>query len=1160
MSDRAVTAPRVVDARTLDLQARASDPKASAWVSANAGSGKTHVLTQRVKRLLLAGVEPGRILCLTFTKAAAATMANRVLGDLARWVSLDEASLRAELAALEGLAPHHVGRGELDAARRIFARALETPGGLKIQTIHAFCDALLHQFPFEAGIAASFAVLDDVSRAELVVESRNEILAEASAEPDGALGQALTRVTAIAAEQSFATLLDEVIAKASLVERLLPSLDDLPALRRRIDRALGLAAGVTEAAIDARVLAEAALPEARWAEAIGLLKAGKQTDRERAGGLAAALSLRDPSARARAYDTLFRTDKGAYRAPAKLITRSIADTAPWLADALERDLTRLQALDATRRALHIAEVSAALLALGWAVIGRIEAKKRARGLLDFTDLVTRTNGLLSGDRADWVRWKLDRGIDHVLVDEAQDTSEEQWQVIRALTEEFFVGQSATRKVRTLFVVGDDKQSIFSFQGADPRLFDSERTQTGTRAGEAERIFNDVRLHLSFRSTEAVLSAVDRVFEDGERAAGVTSEARFPPHTSIRQREPGLVEIWPVEPRPKRVSAEGWDHPFDVLAAEDPKLNLAAKIARRIGRMIGRDTVLDKGVPRPVRAGDVMILVRRRNAFFDAMIRALKAERVPVAGADRLVLVEHIAVMDLMALGEAVLLPEDDLTFAALLKSPLIGLDDDDLYALAHGRRGSLVAALAGRAEERPHWRRAFTRFEAWRARADLRRPYEFYAEVLGADGGRKAFEARLGREAIDAIDEFLAHALAFERMHTPSLQRFLAVMRDTAVEVKREMDQGRDEVRVMTVHNAKGLEAKVVILPDTTGLPGGGRPKCLFEIAVAAPHVPPLVLWSPSKSKDAGPLVAAREEAHRRELEEYRRLLYVALTRAEDRLIIAGLPDGTRNEPAPECWHAMICAALLPGARAEEGPEGGVERWIWHRSGTLPPAAPMEDAQADRRATPAWLSTPPPAAPAKLPVIAPSLALDDDRAARRPHRRGRDRLAARARGEVMHRLLQTLPEVPPHRRAEVARRFIAARLPDEADAIAGEALRLLADGAFEPFLGHHVLAEVPLAGQITLPNGQAVIVSGQIDRLAVREGHVALLDYKTGEPPEDGGVPEAYARQLALYTEVLARVFPGRTIEAYLLWTRVPRLDSLSSQLMRQALSRIAAT
>ena len=858
-------------------QRRASDPLASAWVSANAGSGKTYVLTQRVIRLLLAGTDPGRVLCLSFTKAAAANMANKVFGELSRWAVVPEDKLHALTLKLQG---DVLPRKETDRARRLFARAMETPGGLKIQTIHALCERLLRQFPFEANVAASFAVLDDRRAAEILSQIKARVLTAAAEAPRSRLGKALDAIVALAAEQAFGDLVDETVARRHAIAAWLGAAASLDAAIARLRAAMGLRDCDDRAAVEAEIMAST-LDRAGWRRTAERLFASSANDVKQAQRILAWMEGK----RFDSYLSIFLASTGGLRQ--SLCTQKLARAHPDIDAALARERDRLEALLEKRRAASLADATEALLTISFMILAEFEQEKRERGLLDYDDLVLRARRLLDDGEDAWVLYKLDGGIDHVLVDEAQDTNPNQWSVIEAITREFFAGRGARGdKGRTVFAVGDEKQSIFSFQGAEPARFEAMRRHFRGQAQGARRGFEDVSLRYSFRSTQDVLSAVDRVFADPAARRGLTADGNWHEHIATRRNEPGLVELWPtVRPAEEADDVTAWDAPFDAVTETSPAVRLAKRIARTIASWTDprSDERLASG--KRITPGGILILVRSRNAVFEALIRALRGAGVPVAGADRLSLMDHIAVQDLVALAEFVLMPEDDLTLATLLKSPLVGLDEDSLFALCHGRRGTLWRALQDGAVFDAHLRDAYDRLADWRRRADFVRPYEFFAGVLGADGGRARVFARLGHEAADALDELLNLALAYEATGTPSLQGFLAYLGAARVEVKRDLDLERDEVRVMTVHNAKGLEADVVFLADCCTAPSARHDPKLVPLK-ADDGVAPLV-WRRGQASEQPACVAEARAAHREaELAEHRRLLYVAMTRAKDRLYV----------------------------------------------------------------------------------------------------------------------------------------------------------------------------------------------------------------------------------------------------------------------------------
>ncbi|WP_457797546.1 double-strand break repair helicase AddA [Methylocystis sp. S23] len=1112
---------------TVRAQQRASDPHVSAWVAAHAGSGKTYVLTQRVLRLLLQGVRPSQILCLTFTKAAAANMSTRVFDKLAQWALLDDDALTREI---EGTGAATPSRADLDFARRLFARAVETPGGLKIQTIHAFCEKLLHIFPFEANAPAGFEVVDDVARAELLQAAKTRAIVDAM-RAQGPLNEALRLVANETTASGFDDLCNELLTHRDALAQGF----ERDGYARNLRLRLGLGANETLAEVEAKIMAG----REGWPELATALRQGSAKDQELAAHLDKAVALAPEAEGIDSYlRVFFKKDMEPRGLGKQKIVTGKLQKIPELLESLEAERDRLAPLIDKRKATAVVERSLALALLGDAIVAEYERAKRRRNLLDYDDLIGCARRLLYRSNPSWVLYKLDAQIDHVLLDEAQDTSARQWDILTAIAKEFCAGVGARRVRRSFFAVGDDKQSIFSFQGAAPEKFDSMRRSFERAFVTVEQRFEYVRLIESFRSAPGVLAAVDDVFNFGENGVGLACDPDpdKPPlkHEAAKAHVAALIEIWsPIGPLGNE-EPEDWRLPPDLVTANDPAERLARRIARKISSLLapgGGECVEDKGILRLVEPRDILIVVRKRGAFFEALIRALKAENVPVAGADRLDLASHIAVNDLVALGRAALLVEDDLTIATLLKSPLIGFDDDDLIRLAPPRPASLYEALAHSGEEKD--RMASGRIDAWRRDARTTAPFEFYSGVLGPGGGRRRLVARLGPEANDAIDEFLRLALSFEREQSPSLVAFLSMVEALDLSIKRDMEAAGEAVRVMTAHAAKGLEAKIVFLPDTCGAPAGKHDPKLFTLGAEDELS---LVWARGREYDPVAVTDAREAHREAERAEHRRLLYVAMTRAEERLYVAGY-HGAKG-PAEGCWHEMIVSALEASCEKFQDPDDP-ESYILRRG-----AAPRRDdlsraaAVAGEAPVPAYARMPAPREAALAPPLRPSSALAgadifEAPGASAPTRRDAERALM---GRLTHALLQRLPESSSDRRIEAATLFLERRGPGLGAEIRAEILRAALSVIDDPRLAHvfgpQSAAEVDIVA--TLASGHAV--SGRIDRLAETEDGVLIADFKTGRPVDPPRA--AQLRQLALYRAALAPLYPGKRIRCAIVWTR----------------------
>ncbi|MEO0392270.1 MAG: double-strand break repair helicase AddA [Pseudomonadota bacterium] len=1207
------------------IQRQASEPTASVWVNASAGTGKTKVLTDRVLRLLLSGVIPSRILCLTFTKAGAAEMAIRLQRRLGQWMVMDDPELDAELVDLIGsdFKPDTAWR---QRARALFRQVLEAPGGLPIQTIHSFCTSLLRRFPVEAGVSPRFHLIEEEAARAVLHEARDRVLQDGGQDPQ--VQMALDFLTAQQDSDRFTKAINSLIEERGRLARELRRVDgSWTALEDEIYEIMGVERGVTTAHLRHQACGDPNRDEPALRHAVEQFEnhpeRGKN-DNAKAKALAdflAAEQVQRPYY-LEAYLSVFLKKDGGVRAVSGLAKKALGEDvqATMLAEA-----ERLQTWTTRWRAAAVAEASIHLLRVGRAILDRYERVKRQQHVLDFSDLILTSRALLQADgKAAWVLYKLDEGIDHLLIDEAQDTNPEQWDIVQAMAHEFFAGLSAAEDrgyplpnvgeepapislPRSLFVVGDEKQSIFSFQRASPETFKTMRATFGAQVTAAERDWRPVALAKSFRTSPPVLQLVDQVFTDPLAMAGVApDDGQAVEHQSSRGGQAGRVMLWSLEPYAdtgqEREQAERLKGPVPwVLPPEErvdersARQRLADRLAQQISEWLSRGTRLEP-YDRPVCAGDILVLVRRRNAFIPALVRALQAHNIPVAGADRMVLPDQLAVRDLLALAEFLLLPTDDLTLACVLKTPFIGFDDALLENLAIGRDASLWEALqhaasshstsghtasdhAASGQTNTDQGMASKAAEAhaylahWLTQVDFLSPYDLFAGVLSqpcpakpSGTGREALLWRLGADVSEPLDEFLDRCLLFEREHPAVMQHFLDWLATSAPEIKRDQDAAGNQLRIMTVHGSKGLQAPIVILPDTTQLPKPPEAQPLWPVDLADPGPP---VFAPSTTQYVGAAQDRYDQIRQRQREEYNRLLYVALTRAADWLLVCGMEPHTAV--SDQSWYAIVERAFAALTKTDPAVETMVDGLLVQDFASPQTAAPKPDATlvdvpVGQDAIPVWARqvVPDDLAGEALKALTPSGHGALEASAAKGD--GEPPVAspiveqvvnrALVRGRLVHTLLQWLPDTAHDYREPRLHTFLAQPVhgltSDDQHALAQEVMTILNDDQFAPLFGPGSLAEVSVSGRIITADGDEAVINGEIDRLVALDDRVLIVDYKTNRPPprqvED--IPDVYRRQLAFYVMLVRQLYPGKTVEAALLWTYEARLQPVPEALM----------
>jgi len=1098
-------------------QAMASDPRESVWVGASAGTGKTKVLTDRVLRLMLprknesaeSATSPHKILCLTFTKTAAAEMSSRIYKRLSEWSVMNDADLLLNLEKLAGYKVDEIFMGE---ARKLFAKVLDTPGGLKIMTIHSFCQSILKRFPIEAGLSPHFELVDESEAIEYLTKCLHDIIREAKVNPDSKLSSAFRELTLHLDEETMSELMQQIMSKRSKLIEIINHHGD--SLIPNLYKDLRLSENDSEASLISL------LDKKNIRKVIEPLLSGTKTDIDRA------LKIQDwcdGKLSFAEYKHVY-IQKSKNELYAKLVNKEVNNKYPEVEPLLYREGEKILALTEKLIALRQAKLNEYMLILASTMIGRYEGYKAKHDKLDYDDLIIKTSQLLSSrTMTQWVLYKLDSGIDHILVDEAQDTSPSQWQIVKSLSEEFFQKFSSRSDItRTLFVVGDDKQSIFSFQGADADEFQRMRDFLGDRV-------NQVDMNFSFRSTAAVLNTVDEVFDTE--------------HLVFRGGQAGLVELWPVIEADEIEESKIWQLPSNVINANNPKEKMANKIAFVIKEWLSKGEML-KARNRPIKPSDIMILVQSRGEFVQLLMRALKTANIPVAGFDRLKLLDEIAIVDILSLAKFALLQKDDLNLAALLKTPLINVSEDELYDLCYNRSKSLWFEVRAKRPVIAEY------LQQWVEKVNRLTPYEFFSDILfspcAADNvsGRKAFLSRLGYDIEDSFDEFLNLCLHYEQSHVPSVQGFISWFEKTTSEIKREQENGElDVVRIMTVHASKGLQSPIVILPDCTRKwSDNNKAKASLIWPDNVENVP---LWAVRKDFQSEIFKEKSEKENIKSEKEYLRLLYVAMTRAEDRLYIGGWKG--KGEVKSDCWYSLI-KDKFPADAIEENK---ILRFEKEQTAELKKDTKSGKDTYIAEPIPKWAFVKAGAEPVPSKPLSPSKLDDDEMSINSPLSKGEEWKFSR--GNIVHKLLELLPDIDEAKRENAIERYLAREslaIDKKSQAkLKNEILTVLNTPDFSDIFGRNSQAEVDICGVIG-----SKVIAGTIDRLVVTESEVIIVDFKSNResPDDESKIPVIYLKQLGAYISLIRKIYPNKQVKSALLWTEKPILMPVSNNILDQ--------
>ncbi len=1157
--------------KTSEEQRRASNPAISVWATANAGAGKTKVLIDRIARVLLQGAQPSKILAVTYTKAAAAEMTTRLFKTLGKWTIDSDEDLSKALKELDPTL--EINEHVLKKARALFANALETPGGLKVQTIHAFCGDVLKRFPIEAGVAPGFETADEVMAGAIM-----------DAAFERANAKNLPLYSAIAAI-THGDKNKELLAKC--INKLGRGFEfNRDKITQIFSQKFGFDIGQNvDTAIEGAINS---VPRNLLLD----LKTALENDIENA---------RSKSALEHANNALNPNFEIAYRGLLGLILSDGEKRGdPWMGAVVKKHPSvielfgpypekgqewelgkladffeaakQIETLKFCQNTLNLIEASNA-----WQ--SEYRALKNQYGLLDFDDLLAITSNLLNRNQGSalWVMYKLDKGLSHVLIDESQDTSAEQWDLLHPLLET--LESTSSDEIRTQFVVGDDKQSIYRFQGASPQRYDEERKRFIGKNEIYQGQFQEVQFDVSFRTGEEILKAVDIIWHtgfgnpSGDFPQELEKKYLWPQsHFSARSKEAAITELWPLilGDKKEKIEREAYDFPLDAENEEDAKSKLAELIARQIAlRIKNGDKVWTKdesGEPalRPCKPADFMILVKGRSSLYHRIIKRLKKHKVKVAGADLIILKKEPAILDLLAAAQFALCNNDDFNLACLLKSGFCNLYDDDkhLFPIAYNRGFKSVLRMIEESDDKIYSKAKVFLDNIKNIGAHIP-PYDFFAQILetkidGENTGWDLLLKRFGEEAREPIEIFLDLALNASNINTPNLHLFIDYIENKAQSVKREFDQNDDGVKVMTIHGSKGREAPIVILPDTTRAAKSDNDNLYYDSETKIPF------WTPNCAFKTDFIKTLNEQEKTKQAQEDQRLLYVAMTRPRDRLILCGHQSGVSKKGyGDNCWYDYFERNLNTNNNSQDLvlDDNQLFGKIWGKLPDGPIAKPKAQIINQEVTIPDWVHKPIDKGATNHRRIAPSILIVENYEPPAISPISGNKISRFLRGTLIHELLETLPQIKKSHQLEQAQKRLSreSQIDDELKAdIINEALKIINDAQFGDLFSQDSRAEVAIMGKSKLlPND--MIINGMIDRMIIKQDEILVLDYKTNRPPPkniEGAAPQ-YINQMACYWALLQETYPKHKIKCALLWTDVPDLMEIPVDLMQHALAKL---
>lgn len=1131
-------------------QNKASDPQYSIWTSASAGSGKTTVLVKRLLRMLLNNIEPSKILCITFTNTGAAEMKNRINEKLASWTVMDDGELKKEIIKLDE--KDNIEQ-KLKTARTLFAKILDNSNDFKILTIHSFCQQIIKRFPLEANIVPNFQILDEISSLELLMQAEKELLKSNNEEIKKSIQYIFTYIN----EDQFIELLKQAINQK----------DNLLYIKSKFYTIQGIIDELQKIfKIDNKKELENIEDEFYENTDFTIINQGIKDSLNNSDNkfnnkfIKIITEYQKDKDLIYDYINCFLTTDG--KITSRLLSKDMQKVFPELHDFILKEAERSYQTKEYINNLTNFEFTSAFLNITYYIFEIYSFLKKQKGCLDYSDLIFETNKLLSNSKfnnldgenafSSWINYKLDEGIDHILIDEAQDTSPLQWDIVRSITTEFFSGQGQKGELdRTIFVVGDEKQSIFSFQGAEPDIFNLTLKDYKYKIEQCGKKFDNIFLNTSFRSLKSVLNVVDEVFAEPYRKNAITKLVDKITHKVAREESAGKVEIWPLveekdieQEKTEKVEKNtplDWQINYTEKIEKSNKQKLAETIANEVYDWFKNGkTICDRKLKcsRKLKYSDIMILVRSRDKdFINYLVRQFNKKHIPTMGNDKFDLLNNIISQDIISLLKFLIFNEDDLVLANIVKSPFLNLDEEDLYTLCDYKNENQCSLWT-----------AFQNIEKYKnqkiflediiEKSKNTSIYELLLYIFEVQNTKKLFKQRFQYIADEILNEFLNLANEYEKTHNNStILNFISFLENTDLEIKRDMEQKTDEIKILTVHASKGLESPIVILPDTNH-----TTKTIQRIdEILRYKEEGNDYYIPMIQKEKTILIEEIKDSMKNKIEEeYLRLLYVAMTRAENELYICDYKR--KGESKENCWYSILLNTIQNNKdvkiRHSKNIEGDI-LYIGDQDNYCNILASCNNQQKNYKIEEEKINeiiatfSQNKEKTNEIKIINPSIYYQEN-AIKTPIQNSENL----ENGKLVHKLLEILPNLDSGEWQDIIDIYL--RNSNNKEKITNIVLNILNNQEFNFLFSKNSKAEVPIFAKI-----DGNIISGKIDRLSIIDDTVYIVDYKNTNTLYNT-IPEKYKIQLNLYKKVLEKIYTDKKIKCYILWTSFGKIEYVS--------------